>query len=215
MSDKDKKDKEENDEEEEDEEEEEEEEEKELPNEKEILQTPTKANENNDQKEKKYSTITDTELNTTKKNETMENTSNKIAYVSKTVKKEKEESQTINTEMQSKRTFRNYTRCVRCGKSKVKNPITFTCNHITCFNCLIKDLTLSQFKNIENKKSTIFRCACNIGNASIPFEDFKKELIKVNTPVAPRRWLQGNAGNIKKLEINIVVTVNCGYVINA
>ena len=188
MSDKDKKDKEENDEEEEEEEEEEEsEEEKELPNEKEILQTPAKENENKEQKEKIYSTITNTELNTTKKTETIENTSNKNAYGSKTVKKEKDESQTINTEIQINRTFRNYTRCVRCGKSKVKNPITFTCNHITCFNCLIKDLTLSQFKNIENKKSTVFRCACNIGNASIPFEDFRKELIKVNTPVAPRK----------------------------
>ena len=92
-----------------------------------------------------------------------------------------------NQELVKNKTFKNYLKCIRCGQLKLKNPISFSCNHITCFNCLIKDLTLSQFKNCENKNSIIFRCFCNIGIASFPFEDFQKILKKINAPIPPRK----------------------------
>ena len=103
-------------------------------------------------------------------------------------KKEKNNFQTLKSaNIISNRTVKKYLRCIFCGKTKVKNPISFSCNHISCFNCLIKDLTLSQFKNCENKKHILFRCSCNIGNYAFPFEEFQKILIKVNTPVPPKK----------------------------
>ena len=92
-----------------------------------------------------------------------------------------------NQELVKNKTFKNYLKCMRCGKVRLKNPITFSCNHVTCFNCLIKELTLTQFKNCENKDNIIFRCNCNIGSASFPYEDFQKILKKINTPTPPRK----------------------------
>ena len=94
---------------------------------------------------------------------------------------------TSNKELVKNKTFKNYLKCIRCGKLKLKNPISFSCNHITCFNCLIKDLTLSQFKTCENKNNITFRCVCNIGTTSFPFEEFQKILKKINTPPPPRK----------------------------
>ena len=92
-----------------------------------------------------------------------------------------------NQELVKSKTLKNYLKCIRCGQLKLKNPISFSCNHITCFKCLIKDLTLSQFKNCENNSSIIFRCSCNIGTASFPFEEFQKILKKLNAPIKPRK----------------------------
>ena len=104
------------------------------------------------------------------------------------IKKKKELKRASNSqELVKNKTFKNYLKCIRCGQLKLKNPISFSCNHITCFNCLIKDLTLSQFKNCENKNNIIFRCSCNTGTASFPFEDFQKILKKINAPIPPRK----------------------------
>ena len=88
-----------------------------------------------------------------------------------------------NQELVKSKTLKNYLKCIRCGQLKLKNPISFSCNHITCFKCLIKDLTLSQFKNCENNSSIIFRCSCNIGTASFPFEEFQKILKNVKKSI--------------------------------
>ena len=86
---------------------------------------------------------------------------------------------------------------MRCGQLKLKNPISFSCNHITCFKCLIKDLTLSQFKNCENKNSIIFRCACNIGTTSFPFDEFQLKLQKINEPIPPRKCREHSTEGVK------------------
>ena len=186
----------------EDEEEEEEDdaEEKELPNDKEIInnnersekRNPTKKQTtkvNSDKKEEKdISKNEEAGRNNNKKATRLNIETESNATDNKSFKKEKTNFQTINnSNIMANKTIKNYVRCMKCGKSKVKNPITFTCNHIICFNCLIKDLTLSQFKNCENKKNVLFRCTCNVGNAFIAFEEFEKTLKKINEPVAPRK----------------------------
>ena len=113
-------------------------------------------------------------------------------------KKKKSIFKTIsNKELIKNKTFKNYSKCIRCGQLKLKTPISFSCNHITCINCLIKDLTLTQFKNCENKATIIFRCSCNIGTYSFPFEDFQKILQKVNTPPSPRKCKEHSTGGVK------------------
>ena len=102
-----------------------------------------------------------------------------------------------NQELVKNRTFKNYLKCIRCGQLKLKNPISFSCNHITCFNCLIKDLTLSQFKNCENKSNIIFRCSCNIGTATFPFDEFQTILKKLNKPIPPRKCREHQNEGIK------------------
>ena len=102
-----------------------------------------------------------------------------------------------NQDLIKNKTFKNYLKCIRCGQLKLKNPISFSCNHITCFKCLIKDLTLTQFKNCENNSSIIFRCSCNIGTASFPFEEFQKILKKINAPIKPRKCKEHSTEGIK------------------
>ena len=173
----------------------EEEDEKELSNDKEFINNresadkkktikiQTKANQE-PKEEKDNSTNTEEDIskssNLIKLNlETESNTKEKTS---------KRNFQTINIPTNvSNKTFKSYTRCILCGKTKIKLPVSFSCNHVACFNCLIKDLTLSQFKNCENKKKVLFRCSCNIGNIEIPFDEFHKTLKLVNTPVPPRK----------------------------
>ena len=129
-----------------------------------------------------------------KKTNIIENDSNTLN--NNTPLKEKKLNTISNCNIATNKLLKNK-RCIRCGKSKLKNPVSFTCNHITCFNCLIKDLTLSQFKNCENKKHILFRCSCNIGNASIPFDEFQKTLKIINTPVPPRKCREHEKVGIK------------------
>ena len=191
--------------EEEEEEEEDDEEEKELSNDKEFLKNKeNSANRNTSKKQTKInSDVKDVNKeendNPTKKEEENNNNKNLInlniktesnsnSLVKSSPKKENPNFRTINSSnIISNKAVKNYIRCMICGKSKIKNPVTFTCNHIACFNCLIKDLILSQFKNCENKKHILFRCPCNVGNISIPFEEFQKTLKAVNSPIAPKK----------------------------
>ena len=182
----------------EEEEEEDDEEEKELPNEKEIIDNNERSgNRNPTKKQTKINSDIKKEEEISQKNEVERPNIKKATRLNiqtesniienNTPKEEKNSFQTINnSKIALNKTVKNYVRCMKCGKAKVKNPITFTCNHIICFNCLIKDLTLSQFKNCENKKNVLFHCTCNIGNAFIPFEEFQKTLKKINDPIAPR-----------------------------
>ena len=192
----------------EEEEEEEEEEEKELSNDKEFLKNKensenripgkklTKINpdiKDVKKEEKDDSTNTEEEKNNNKKliNLNIETESNSLEKSS--TKKEKANFKTINSSnIISNKAIKNYIRCMICGKSKIKNAVTFNCNHVSCFNCLIKDLTLSQFKNIENKKGVLFRCSCNIGNISIPFDEFQKTLKIINTPITAKKCREHN-----------------------
>ena len=127
-----------------------------------------------------------------------QNTKKTIKPKKKEEPKKKNLFKTISSQgLVKNKTFKNYLKCMRCGKVKLKNPLSFSCNHITCFNCLIKDLTLSQFKNCENKNNITFRCICNIGVASFPFEEFQKILKKINTPTPPRKCREHNTEGTK------------------
>ena len=142
-------------------------------------------------KPKKVSTETGTTI-------TNNNTSKRGSKINPDQKKKKSIFKTIsNKELVKNKTFKNYSKCIRCGQLKLKKPISFSCNHITCINCLIKDLTLSQFKNCENKNNIIFRCSCNIGTYQFPFEDFQKILQKVNAPTPPRKCKEHSTEGVK------------------
>ena len=177
----------------EEEEEEEEEEKEELPNDKEIIKNKEYSDKRDPtRKPTKISLIKEPKNENNRNPYQVNNTNSKLnnqlnislATESNTV----ENLKTLNnSQLIKNKTFKNYVRCIRCGKSKVQDPVPFSCNHITCFNCLIKDLTLSQFKNCENKKHIHFQCTCNIGNISIPFEEFQKRLTKYNNPIPPRK----------------------------
>ena len=122
----------------------------------------------------------------------------KLINLKKSQQSKKELFKTLKSqELVKNKTFKNFLRCIRCGQLKLKNPISFSCNHITCFKCLIKDLTLSQFKNCENKNNIIFRCSCNIGTASFPFEEFQKILKKINAPIPPRKCKEHSTEGVK------------------
>ena len=152
-------------------------EEKQYNNEEEEEEEESEVNQTNLTKENKQKNLL-TETGTSPAN---------LKTISINIKKKKDLKRTsTNQELLKNKTFKNYLKCIRCGQLKLKNPISFSCNHITCFNCLIKDLTLSQFKNCENKNSIIFSCSCKIGTASFPFDDFQKILIKINAPIPPR-----------------------------
>jgi hypothetical protein len=73
--------------------------------------------------------------------------------------------------------------CCRCGTEDVeeKKSITFSCNHISCLNCIIKDLLLLHFKNIENKDKVKLVCRCMIGSSpQIEFPDFLQKIKDLN-----------------------------------
>ena len=63
--------------------------------------------------------------------------------------------------------FKKTNCCFKCGISDYDKSfiIPFTCNHIYCFNCIIKNLMIIKFKNIENKNKIQFSCGCLIGNS--------------------------------------------------
>ena len=64
---------------------------------------------------------------------------------------------------------------MRCGQLKLKYIISFSFNHICCFKCLIRVLTLSQFKNCDNS-SIIFICSRNTRIVSFSFKELFDEL---------------------------------------
>ena len=95
-----------------------------------------------------------------------------------------------STDFTPKSPFKNYKNikgCINCLKSKPKNPLTYSCNHLTCFECLVKDITISQFKNCENKNQSLFRCPCNIGNIIMSYEELISKLKIINKPTPPRK----------------------------
>ena len=83
--------------------------------------------------------------------------------------------------------YKNIKGCINCYKSKPKDPLTYSCNHLSCFECLIKDITITQFKNCENKPQSLFRCPCNVGNIIMSYDDLISKLNILNKPIAPRK----------------------------
>ena len=73
--------------------------------------------------------------------------------------------------------------CYKCSTTDINenNSITFSCNHISCYNCIIKDLILLKFKNLENKEKIRLNCSCLIGSTSpIEFSDFLQKIKEIN-----------------------------------
>ena len=83
--------------------------------------------------------------------------------------------------------------CYKCGMSNFdeSSSITFSCNHISCFKCIIKDLMILQFKNIENKNKLKFNCSCFAGcSPEIDFSEFLQKLKQVNNKKEERHYCQ-------------------------
>lgn len=72
--------------------------------------------------------------------------------------------------------------CRQCRRVDLEYPIVFSCNHVTCVECLIKSLLLTQFKSIENKDKAVFQCRCQTGSATLEFSDLIDMIRKVNEP---------------------------------
>ena len=73
--------------------------------------------------------------------------------------------------------------CYKCGETNFDESlsITFSCNHISCFNCILKDLMILKFKNIENKNKIQFNCSCLIGySPQYDFNEFLEKIKRIN-----------------------------------
>ena len=73
--------------------------------------------------------------------------------------------------------------CHKCGDVNIdeSKSIIFSCNHICCLNCIIKDLLLLQFKNLENKNNILLNCRCIVGKSpQMEFSDFIIKIKEVN-----------------------------------
>ena len=76
--------------------------------------------------------------------------------------------------------------CYKCGDTKIEESksIIFSCNHICCINCIIKDLLLLQFKNLENKNNIQLNCRCIVGKSSqMELSDFILKIKEVNNKI--------------------------------
>ena len=73
--------------------------------------------------------------------------------------------------------------CYKCNNIYLSEEdyTTFSCGHKSCEECLIKDLLLLKFKNIENKEKIIFSCICLIGKSpEYEYENFIEKIKKIN-----------------------------------
>jgi len=73
--------------------------------------------------------------------------------------------------------------CYKCGNTNINEitSVTFSCNHIICFNCIIKDLILLQFKNIENKDIIQLNCCCMVGaSPEMEFDEILEKIKYIN-----------------------------------
>ena len=73
--------------------------------------------------------------------------------------------------------------CYKCGKTNFDESLSiiFTCNHVFCFSCIIKDLMILQFKNIENKNKIQFNCCCLTGSSpQFDFNEFLERIKRIN-----------------------------------
>jgi hypothetical protein len=73
--------------------------------------------------------------------------------------------------------------CYKCGIEEFneKTSITFSCSHFSCLKCIIKDLILLQFKNIENKDKIKLNCRCLMGvSPIIEFSDLSEKIKDMN-----------------------------------
>ena len=74
--------------------------------------------------------------------------------------------------------------CYKCGTTNIEEStsITFSCNHISCYYCIIKDLILLQFKNIENKNKIQLNCSCMVGTSHlIEFSELLQKIKYANS----------------------------------
>ena len=59
--------------------------------------------------------------------------------------------------------------CYKCNSNE-NETYYFSCNHLTCIECIIKDLLLNKFKKLENQKRINFNCSCHLGSIKIDRE---------------------------------------------
>ena len=79
--------------------------------------------------------------------------------------------------------LKNQKGCFKCGNKDIPtdNYIEFSCGHKSCQECLIKDLLLLQFKNLENKEKIQFKCICLVGTSpQYQFLEFLETIKKIN-----------------------------------
>ena len=79
--------------------------------------------------------------------------------------------------------LQNQKGCFKCSETNLDEDkyIIFSCGHKICQECLIKDLLLLQFKNLENKDKIQFNCICLMGKSPLyQFSDFIEIIKKIN-----------------------------------
>ena len=79
--------------------------------------------------------------------------------------------------------LQNQKGCFKCSETNLDEDkyIIFSCGHKICQECLIKDLLLLNFKNLENKDKIQFNCICWMGKSQqYQFSDFIEIIKKIN-----------------------------------
>ena len=79
--------------------------------------------------------------------------------------------------------LQNQKGCFKCKAKNLNddNYIIFSCGHKICQECLIKDLLLFQFKNLENKNIIQFNCICLMGKSpKYQFTEFIEIIKQIN-----------------------------------
>ena len=94
----------------------------------------------------------------------------------------------------------NESNCYKCNSKENKTEL-FSCNHLICIECLIKDLLINKFKKLENEKEITFSCICRIGKLKIDFDNLinlQKDFLK---PKIPGKCKEHNKDGIKFCKI--------------
>ena len=130
------------------------------------------------------------------------NTNNNVKTTNNVVHTEKNEvnNNITQEDLSVKYNFPNIpveTRCFQCDKSNLEFPLTFSCGHINCLQCLTKCLLLTQFKSIENQQTAIFSCKCHTGNIDIPYVDLISLQKQMNLPKHPGKCRKHKDNGIK------------------
>ena len=81
--------------------------------------------------------------------------------------------------------------CYKCNSNE-NETYYFSCNHLTCIECIIKDLLLNKFKKLENQKRINFNCSCHLGSIKIDYETLTNSIKKFLEPKNPGNCREHN-----------------------